>query len=182
MGRRCIMWSRRRKRNEAMAMALQNAQVIVCWQKKLILGVALFRAAPRLRLLVAFVDELDGSSQWTSVFCYLTISPPHSLLCFCFFSQYSHTRQCAYAKYPYTVARRDSSSFFLFPFSFCALSSNKSFPPLFSFPVSTIHLSFLSLSLFSLSLLCWPLADPESHYPIPFLYHHHGRSLRSSVY
>jgi hypothetical protein len=41
MGHRCIMLSRRKRRTEAMGM--QNAQVIVSWQKKLILGVVLPR-------------------------------------------------------------------------------------------------------------------------------------------
>lgn len=48
---------------------------------------------------------------------------------------------------------------------------------LVSFPTQSLYYP----SIF-LALLCWPFADPESHSPIPFFYHHHGRSLRSSVY
>lgn len=63
-----------------MAMAMQNAQVKVSWQKKLILGVAL----PR-RAYVSLLDELSTEAVNGHRYLLSTISPPHSLLCFCFF-------------------------------------------------------------------------------------------------
>jgi hypothetical protein len=85
-----------------------------------------------------------------------------------FFSHYSHTRQRAYAKYPYTVARRFSFFFF-----FLRIVVEQVIPShvLVSFldpefRVSTIHPSSLAISRIG----PW-------HSPIPSFYHLHGRSL-----
>jgi hypothetical protein len=93
--------------------------------------------------------------------CYLSTSFSFMPL---FFSQYSHTRQRAYAKY---VQCSTTFFFFYFIFAYCRQTSH-SLPCSRFFPdpesrLSTIHPSFLALSR------VWPLADPESHSPHPLL-------------
>lgn len=149
MGHRCIMSSRRKRRNETITR--QNALVIVSMNS---------------------TEVVNGHRCLLS-----TISPPHSLLCLCFFLIFS---------YPPARIRevpvQCSTTLFFFSFLFAHCRQNKSFPPLFSFPSRPRVQSLHYPPILSRSLSCWPLADPKSRSPIPFFYHHHGRSLRSSVY
>ena len=130
-----------------MAMAMQNAQVIVSWQKKLPR-----RAYLSLLLSMNSMEVVNGQS----VLAIYDLSTSFSFMSLDFLSilipASAHTRST-----PYNVARR----YYLF-FSFCALPSNKSFPPLFSF-LSRPRVP-LSIHLFSLSLV---LALGRSRIPLP---------------
>jgi hypothetical protein len=169
MGHRCIMSSRRKRRNEVKAMAVQNARVIISWQKKLILGVALPRRA--------YVSSMNSTEVVNGHrYSLSTISAFHSLLCLCFFSIISYPP----ARIREVPVQCSTTFFFLF-LSFLRIVVKQVIPSLVPviFPTQSPE-SPLSIYL-SRSLSCWPLAYPESHSPIPFFYHHHGRSLRSSV-
>jgi hypothetical protein len=92
--------------------------------------------------------------------CYPTISPPHSLLCLCFFSLFPYPP----ARIREVPVHCSTTLFFFFSFlSFLRIVVKQVIPSLVL--VTRLHYP----SIFSRSLSCWPLADPNPTPSSPFI-------------